>query len=663
MKTIKIAAFGIIMFILMTAMGCRDVTPRDNLDKYISSWQKSDFTSMYSILSTESRQQINETDFIKQHRTVYDEIKAANVKITPTYPEKFAPDKNGEITIPLNVTMDTTAGSIQFSGTAVLVKEKVEGEKNWFIKWNEDMIYPGLAQGNTLKAKEIAAKRGELFDRNGNGLAVNASASLVGIVPEKLTGDKNTAIAEIAKLLDMTPGQITKKLGASWVKPNLFVPVNEIPVTQWYLKEELLKIPGIKITETASRTYPCGEAAAHLIGYIDPSTGDGKTGLEKIYNDRLRGKSGYDIYLVNSSGETQKIIAQKKPQDGEKIRLTIDSILQRSIYNELKNDAGTGIAMNPKTGEVLAMVSTPSYDPNLCVLGYPASKWQALTTDPNKPFLNRFAGVYAPGSTFKAVTASLGISKGTLIPDNIVTIEGEKWQPSPNWGKDFITRVDTNVTKLDLNKALIFSDNIYFAQAALNVGIKDFIDGAGKFGIGEDIPFPYPLKASQIGNNNKITSSRQLADTAYGQAQVLMNPLQLGLIYSTFLNEGNIPVPLLEKDSKEETWKEGVIPSEAASRVLQGLVEVVNNPSGPCYKDARIPGVTIAGKTGTAELNSSSNAKDEKQLGWFVGFNTTDPQLLVVMMAENVQNRGESHYVVPKVRNVIQRYLKTVQGK
>jgi penicillin-binding protein len=333
------------------------------------------------------------------------------------------------------------------------------------------------------------------------------------------------------------------------------------------------------------------------------------------------------------------------------------------IYNELKNDAGTGIAVNPKTGEVLAMVSAPSYDPNLCVLGYPASKWQALSNDPNKPFVNRFAGAYPPGSTFKPLTASLGITKGTLIPENVVAIEGEKWQPSPSWGKDFITRVDVNVTKLNLNTALIFSDNIYFAQVALNVGIQDFIDGAKKFGISEDIPFPYPLKSSQIGNNNKITSARQLADTAYGQAQVLINPLQLGLIYSTFLNEGNIPVPLLEKGSKEEIWKQNVISPEVANRVLQGLVEVVNNPSGPCYKDARIPGVTIAGKTGTAELNSSSNGKDEKQLGWFVGFNTANPQLLVVMMAENVQGRGESHYVVPKVKNVIQRYLKAAQGQ
>lgn len=182
---------------------------------------------------------------------------------------------------------------------------------------------------------------------------------------------------------------------------------------------------------------------------------------------------------------------------------------------------------------------------------------------------------------------------------------------------------------------------------------------AEKFGIGEKLPFAYPIKASQLAGEDGIKSEIQLADTGYGQGQVTMSALHLALAYTPFVNDGNMITPRLELkegESEADVWHEHVMSAETAELILKNLIQVVEHPNGT-GKDAKIPGVTIAGKTGTAELKQDKNDKDGKENGWFVAMDTDDPSLLIAMMVEDVKARGGSHYIVPKVKQVMQDFL------
>ncbi|MGO1469178.1 MAG: penicillin-binding transpeptidase domain-containing protein, partial [Tissierella sp.] len=279
-------------------------------------------------------------------------------------------------------------------------------------------------------------------------------------------------------------------------------------------------------------------------------------------------------------------------------------------------------------------------------------EWEDMDAD---VFLNRFNKAYSPGSTFKIVTSSIGLEEDLINPEEKINIQGKSWQKDSSWGNYKINRVSQKLSSVTLNDAFIYSDNIYFARTALKIGEENFLKGSKKFGFGEDIPINYPFAPSQIVNDEKFKNEILLADTGYGQGQVLMSPLHLSLVYSMVLNDGNIMEPILEKDAKPKVWKENIVSDENRTLLLNNLVDVIEDPNGTGH-DAKIDGIKLAGKTGTAELKLSQEGKG-KENGWFVGMNVDDPQIVVSTMIENVEDRGGSHYIVPKVKNIIEYYL------
>ena len=209
-----------------------------------------------------------------------------------------------------------------------------------------------------------------------------------------------------------------------------------------------------------------------------------------------------------------------------------------------------------------------------------------------------------------------------------------------------------------MTNALIHSDNIYFAQAALDIGKDTFKEKLNNFGIGEKIPFEYPLYSSQISSSGDFQSEVQLADSGYGQGEVMINPVQLASLYTMFENEGDILTPKLfrtDNGSGKNIWKKSVVSKENSNIILNDLKQIVENPAGTGHQ-AYTPGLEIAGKTGTAEIKQSQDDTKGTELGWFVGMTTNkEPNnLLVVMMVEDVKDRGGSHYVVPKVKDVLE---------
>ncbi len=484
----------------------------------------------------------------------------------------------------------------------------------------------------------------------------------------KLGENKTQSISKISELTGVSVEYINEQLNASWVKDDTFVPIKKIAETDVDLKQALLNIPGILINKVEGRVYSLGKEAGHLIGYVQAISGEeleknkgkgynttsviGKSGLEKSYEETLRGIDGSEIYIVDEDGNKVREVIKQDKKDGQDVKLTIDSTMQTKLYEQMKDDKGFFVVMQPKTGELLALVSTPTFDSNDFVVGMTNSQWEKLNNDANKPLYNRFLQKYCPGSTFKPITGAIGLNTGKINANEDYGYTGTSWQKDNSWGNYKITTLTAYNGAKNLLNGMIHSDNIYFAQSALKIGADTFAENLNKLGFNEEIEFPLSLAKSQYANNNgnKIEGETKLADSGYGQGSILVNPIHMASIYSAFANNGNMIKPYIQyKEGKSaEILKENVFSAEVANTIKETLVQVVESPEGTA-NDMKISGITIAGKTGTAELKASSEDKESGTLGWFDCF--TD-DLLVVSMVENEQNNqsGGSHYLIKKIR-------------
>ena len=552
----------------------------------------------------------------------------------------------------------------------MLFRSEKDDEKKWAIRWEPSMFFPDMEEGDGIGLEFSYPKRGEILDRNGVKLAENGLVYEIGLVPQDLGENKAATIAKVAELLKLTPESIEKKLNASWVQPDYFVPITKLSLQEQELATKVTQLDGVLSKKVESRVYPFKEATAHLIGYIGSVTAEdlkeleekgytandvvGKKGLEMVLEDRLKGERGAKVYIRRADGEGKVTLAEKDVKDGETITLAIDIDVQLTTYDQLGGNAGAAAAIHPLTGETLALVSSPSFDPNAFVLGLSTEEWNRLNEDPLKPLLNRFGATYAPGSTFKPVTAGIALENKVITPETTIDIKGKQWQKDSSWGGYSITRVSDPGKPVNLRDAFVYSDNIYFAQAALGIGGEEFEEELKKYGFGEPFPFEYPLYESKVSNKG-LNTEILTADTGYGQGQLEMSPVHLAISYTPLLNSGNLLKPkLILDESDKEFWKENVITPETAQLILNDLIQVVEDPKGTA-RDAKIEGIRLAGKTGTAELKTSKE-EDGKENGFFVAVNTENPSLLVAMLIEDVKNG--SHDVTPKVKAVFESVLK-----
>lgn len=657
--TIIVIVFAVVGGVIAYRMTRDTSKPEDVLIKYVGYVNEQNYEEMYKLLTNDSKEQISQEDFISRNKNIYEGIDMTDMKIEIT---NVTEENSKTYVISYNQSMNSEAGKIEFENTANVIKDK---ELGYQLNWKSSLIFPNLSSTDKVRIKTISAERGSIVDKNGNMLAGLGTVSSVGIVPGKLGENKDENIEKIANLLGTTADSINKTLSASWVKDDTFVPIKKIQVDSIELKEQLLQIPGIKITSTKSRVYPLGEASAHLVGYVQNITADelkanrgkgytstsviGKAGLEKQYEERLKGKDGLEIYIEDSDGKRKKDIAKIDVQNGETIKLTIDSTMQSKLYNELKNDAGFFVVMHPNTGALLALVSTPSYDPNDFTLGLSTEKWNSIKNNENKPMLTRYLQSYCPGSTFKAVTGAVGLTTGKLSTSDIFSYSGLSWKKD-GWGQYDITTLTAYSGPKNLENAMIHSDNIYFAQAALQIGAKSFTSGLKQIKFGENIDFTLGNLKSQYANNGEISNEKVLADSGYGQGEILVNPIHMASIYSAFANDGNMIKPYLEEGTESSYLVEGAFTKEAANTIKEDLIQVVENQEGTA-KDMRVQGRTIAGKTGTAELKGSKDAEADV-LGWFDCFTSDNDsnQLLVISMVENGRSLGGSHYLINKIK-------------
>lgn len=665
MKKRLIGVFSLLFLILLA--GCQEkVTPEERLAEYVGLWNKGEFADMYNdYLSQETKTVFVAEKFVDRQEKLHNDLGIDNVEVTFTKPtEDMKWDADEPATFPVQIKMDTMAGPVEFEKTMTLMHETRDETDNWFVQWNPSFIFPNLEEEDKIRISTMKSARGEIVDRNGLPIAVNGTGYEIGIVPENFTDESKKV--ELANLLGKTTDYVDKQLNQSWVQPSHFVPVSKVAKNNIPLLEKLAAIPGVARQETPMREYPYGESLSHLSGYIGVITAKqledrkdkgytesdliGRQGMELILEDRLRGTDGVRIFIEKSVGSEAVTVTEKPAVNGETISLTIDAELQKKTYEAMRGEAGTSAAVNPSTGETLALVSSPGFDPTEFMLGISGTRYKELEENPLNPLFNRFSATYAPGSTIKPVTAAIGMEAGTLNSTEGLTIIGETWQKDASWDEYRVTRVHEEAPNpIDLNKALVYSDNIYFAQEALEMGRETFVNGMNRFGFGEEIPFSYGLKSSQISNDGRISSDGQLADTSFGQGQMLTNILHLASMYEVFIEDGVMYKPTLLLDEEDgQIWKEGLVSAENATILNAGLRRVVVDGFAQA---ANLPNIPLAGKTGTAELKASGEDKG-KENGFFVAYNSENPTIIIAMMIESVEDNDGSAYVAELVSNV-----------
>lgn len=645
-------------------------TPEETVEEYFTHLNKGEYEEMYAMLSEEAKSGISQEDFIGRNQNIYEGISAKDVKVAVKEEAQYKDGKK-QATVSYSTSMNTSADEITFDNKMKMVKE----EKYYRIDWDSTLIFPSLKDEYKVQIGTTTATRGSILDRNGQMLAGQGTVSEVGIVPGKLGDDKEASIKKIGEILDMTEEEIQEKLSASYVQDDSFVPIKEISKGNTSAEEELLKVSGILINDKEERVYPLGAAAGQLTGYVQPVTAEeleelsgkgyhensviGKSGLERAFEDELKAVDGHSIDIVDAEGTKIETLALKPAENGKDIKVTIDAGMQSNAYEQFASDPGTAAAMNPKTGEILALVSTPAYDPNEFIMGMSDKRWNELNDDQNKPLMNRFNTSWVPGSTFKAITAAIGVDTGKIQPDANKGYVGLSWQKDGSWGDYHVTTLTDYGSEVNLENALVYSDNIYFARAALDIGADTMIEKFKTMGFEEEMPFELTLSTSTYDDDDNIDSEIQLADTGYGQGQLLVNPVHLLSMYSMFVNGGSMIQPtILYKEQVEATfWKEQVVSAETAELVKNDLVQVIENPSGT-GASAKIDGVMMFGKTGTAEIKESQDDTDGIERGWFICGTTEDidKPVLVTGMVEDVKDKGGSHYVTDKVREIVAAY-------
>lgn len=591
----------------------------------------------------QSKNDNGEVEMTDRPIKIYDSLGVKAINIKDRDIKKVSKNKKQ---VTAKYELQTNYGKINRDVKLNFIKE----DKDWKLDWNQSVIIPGMQKNQSINIEPLKSERGKILDRNNVELATTGTAHEVGIVPNNVSTSDYKAIAE---KLDLSESYIKQQAEQDWVKDDTFVPLKTVQNMNQDTKRFVEKYH-LTTQETESRQYPLEEATTHLLGYVGPINSEelkqkafkgykkdaivGKKGIEKLYDKDLQNKDGYRVTIIDNNKIIDTLIKKKK-KDGKDIKLTIDSRVQKSIYNNMKDDYGSGTAIHPQTGELLALVSTPSYDVYPFMNGMSDEDYKKLTEDDKEPLLNKFQITTSPGSTQKILTAMIGLNNKTLDDKTSYKINGKGWQKDKSWGDYNVTRYEVVNGDIDLKQAIESSDNIFFARVALELGSKKFEEGMKRLGVGEDIPSDYPFYNAQISNKN-LDNEILLADSGYGQGEILINPVQILSIYSALENKGNVNAPHVLKDTKNKVWKKNIISQENIKLLTDGMQQVVNKTH---REDIYRSYANLVGKSGTAELKMKQGETGQ-QIGWFISYNKDNPNMMMAINVKDVQDKGMASY-------------------
>ncbi|HXH02327.1 MAG TPA: penicillin-binding protein 2 [Candidatus Competibacteraceae bacterium] len=564
-------------------------------------------------------------------------------------------------------------------------------------------LFTTLSESNRVKLQPLPPSRGLIYDRNGVLLADNLPSYRLEITPEQVE-DMDVILDELRRRIpisDQDIGRFRKlvKRTPAYNGVPLRFGLSDREVAA--LAVDLHRFPGVEIKADLTRYYPMGKHAAHIVGYvgridekelqrIDPgeyagSTHIGKIGVERSYEDVLRGRVGYQQVETNAQGRVLRVLEKIPPVPGKNLYLTIDTRLQAVAEQALEGHNGAVVALDPRNGEVLAMVSQPSYDPNPFVNGIDSLTYTALNTSPDRPLFNRaLRGVYPPGSTVKPAIGLAGLELGVTDRNRSVFCPGLYRLPGQEHKFRDWKRGGHGRTNLD--KAITESCDVYFYDLANNMGIDRLHDYLDQFSLGK------PTGIDLLGEKPGLLPSPEWKRKAHkqpwyagetliagiGQGYMLTTPLQLAQMTATLANRGKHFKPRLLYATQDQGTQQITpeaprpLPDIAVKEirnwdyVIAGMVNVVHGPTGTAKKIAVDLPYRIAGKTGTAQVfslgqdekyDATKLAKELQDHALFVAFAPAEaPRIAVAVIAEN--GGGGSATAAPIARKIMDAYLR-----
>jgi penicillin-binding protein 2 len=553
----------------------------------------------------------------------------------------------------------------------------------WYLQGIHGNEYASLAENNRLRRVPWKPTRGVIVDREGHVMA-STRPSLDLLLRREGDHDLEAQLMELSGIVGTPYDELTARLNAMRGRP-LFEPlvVKEDVDLQHVARIEARRerYPSVEISQSARRHYPFEAIPVHAIGYVGEVSegqllgeaseglvrGDivGKSGIERSYDEWLRGQRGWRLVSVNNLGRqigTSRV--ESEPSNGQQLELTISMKLQAAFMEAMKDEAGAGVFMDPWSGEVLAIASSPAFEPNMFADGINHEEWREITEDPRRPLHDRaIASFYAPGSTFKVVMAVAGLETGTVSTEDRVWCNGS----AKFYGRRRLCWKRGGHGWVDMHKALAESCNVYFYTLGKKLGIEPITEYGSVFGLGRPTGIDLPGEESGIlpSSEWKMKVQRERwypGDTisvAIGQGLLAVTPVQMATVISAIATGGEMPVPhMLTRDSFES--RKLPISSSTMEVVRDSLRLAVTAGTGRAATGGKF---TVSGKTGTAQvykhsagIDSDKLPKEERDHAWFVGYAPADePQIAFAVILEHGGHGGRT--AAPVVRKVLEAYF------
>jgi penicillin-binding protein 2 len=550
----------------------------------------------------------------------------------------------------------------------------------WQLQVVQGSEYRKTAESNRLRVIGIPAPRGIIYDRNGLPLVKDTPFFIASVIPAEISNKHFPLLAEI---LDMPVDEVHKKVTESHRNPEIPIrlkePLNFEEVS--FLEARRSDVPGLIIEVDLGRKYLYGQTASHLIGYLgklspkqaaDPVNHDvpptafiGQWGVEKLFDKRLRGIAGKKVYEVDALGREIRLFQEQQPIEGKDLTLSVDIALQLEVEKAFEGKTGAFVALKPDTGEILSLVSSPSFDPNKFTHGITYEAWQSLMQDRKFPMLNRaIQSTFPPGSIFKIITAVAALEEGVINEETTVNCSG-----SIKYGnRKFRCWKRGGHGRVSIHRALVESCDVFFYEIGKRLGIDTIHTYASKFGLGSKTGFPFGNEKEGLIPNTtwKIEKKKTkwfLGETfinAIGQGYVSITPIQAALMTSMLANNGTSFAPQILIGGDPEKINKIDLSPQTIRIVSDSLMGVVHEKQGT-GKAARSDVITIAGKTGTAQVVSIR--KDSKDLpehirdhAWFVAYAPVEkPEIALAVFVEHGGHGGTA--AAPIAKRAVESYL------
>jgi penicillin-binding protein 2 len=644
---------------------------------YLQAWERGDYAAMYSLLSPMAQEQVREDEFTATHLQVAEEATLLGVKTQIL--AAYQPDTYAEVSF--SATYHTgLVGDFQVQNQMALAFE----EGRWGVDWTPALLFSQLSDETFVRMTTWSPSRGNIYDRNGLGLAVQGELVEVGVIPGEMENEPAT-VSLLSQVLGVATADLRERYAAA--QPDWYVPLGRItPEKIQIYYDALSAMPGVEFRQAWTRSYRGQVIAPHVVGVVGPIPSDeleqwrsqgysgdelvGQMGLESWGEAYLAGQRGGRLEILTDAGQLVAVLAEKPSRESSSLYTTFDREFQKEVQDILGQTLGAIAVLEAQTGRVLALATYPSFDPNPFATGISQGQWQSLTVDGRRPLVNRATqGTYPLGSVFKIVTMATGMEAAGLTGTSSFLCRGTWTGLGPEWPK--VCWLRSGHGNIPLSRALTVSCDITFYQVGLLLNGVDqglLPDYARKFGFGartgieiEEEPGLVPDPAWKIQAKGEGWAPGDSVNLAIGQSELQVTPLQVVTMLAAVGNGGTLYRPhvveTIASDLSSPEWTfepeavAGLPVSASNLAVIQDSLHKVTSASyGTAFAAFEGLEVSVAGKTGTAESGQ------QKPHAWFAGYAPADNAEIAIAVV--VEHSGEGAvYAAPLFRKVVEAYF------